>query len=419
MRVLIISANTERISMVTLALGASLVAGAAERAGHEVSFLDLLFAADPAGAVRDAIASFRPEVIGISVRNIDDQNRQEPQFLLEKVREVTAECRAGSAAPIVLGGAGYGIYPRAMLDYLGADFGIRGDGEEAFPALLQRLQEGRDPRDIPGVYVAGDPTDGGLAVVEKLDELPLWNDMLSDRTAPAPGLCVPIQTRRGCPNDCSYCSTARIQGRPIRCASPAAAAETLAHLAEQGFRHFHIVDNCFNLPESHAFELCRRIRERDLEITWRCILYPHLVKEELVDAMREAGCTEVSLGFESGCARILKTLNKRFLPRDVRLAADRLAARGIERMGFLLLGGPGETRESVEESLAFVRSLELEELKITVGIRIYPDTALARLAVREGVIAPDDDLLLPRFYLAPGLEPWIHDRVAAFTESAT
>jgi radical SAM superfamily enzyme YgiQ (UPF0313 family) len=139
----------------------------------------------------------------------------------------------------------------------------------------------------------------------------------------------------------------------------------------------------------------------------------------LVDAMREAGCTEVSLGFESGCAPVLKALNKRFLPRDVRLVADRLAARGIQRMGFLLLGAPGETRESVEESLTFVRSLELEELMITVGIRIYPHTALARRAVREGVIAPDDDLLRPRFYLAPGLEPWIHERVAEFTESAT
>jgi radical SAM superfamily enzyme YgiQ (UPF0313 family) len=419
MRVLLISANTERISMVTLALGASLVAAAAERAGHELTFLDLLFVEDLAGAVRDAIALARPDVIGISVRNIDDQNRQEPHLLLDKVKEVTAECRACSAAPIVLGGAGYSIFPREVLEFLGADFGIRGDGEAAFPALLQRLQEGRDPRDIPGVYVAGDTGDGGLAVVEKLDALPLWNETLSDRTAPAPDLCVPIQTRRGCPNDCSYCSTARIQGRPIRCASPAAAAETLAHLAEQGFHHFHIVDNCFNLPEAHAFELCRHIRERDLGITWRCILYPHLVGEELVDAMKEAGCTEVSLGFESGCARILKELNKRFLPWDVRFVSDRLAARGIHRMGFLLLGGPGETRESVEESLAFVQSLELEELMITVGIRIYPHTALARRAVSEGVIAPGEDLLRPRFYLAPGLEPWIHERVAAFTASAT
>jgi hypothetical protein len=82
-------------------------------------------------------------------------------------------------------------------------------------------------------------------------------------------------------------------------------------------------------------------------------------------------------------------------------------------MGFLLLGGPGETRETVEESLAFAASLNLEALRITVGIRIYPGTPLARRALEEGIISAADDLLFPRFYLASGLEPWIHQRVAA------
>ena len=91
--------------------------------------------------------------------------------------------------------------------------------------------------------------------------------------------------------------------------------------------------------------------------------------------------------------------------------------RGIRRMDFLLLGGPGETRDSVEESLAFGQSLGLDGLKITVGIRIYPETPLARRAAAEGVVAPGDGLLLPRFYHAPGLEPWIHEKVAAFAGS--
>lgn len=73
-------------------------------------------------------------------------------------------------------------------------------------------------------------------------------------------------------------------------------------------------------------------------------------------------------------------------------------------MGFLLLGGPGETQETVGESVAFAESLRLDQLRITVGIRIYPETPLAQLAVREGVIAAEDDLLFPRFYLTPGLE---------------
>ncbi|MBE9530984.1 MAG: hypothetical protein IMF00_06935 [Proteobacteria bacterium] len=91
-----------------------------------------------------------------------------------------------------------------------------------------------------------------------------------------------------------------------------------------------------------------------------------------------------------------------------------LAQYGIRRMGFLLLGGPGETKESVEESLAFADSLQLEAVKVTIGIRIYPETDLAKTALREGVITPDDDLLFPRFYLVKGLEDWLRETVKKY-----
>ncbi len=120
----------------------------------------------------------------------------------------------------------------------------------------------------------------------------------------------------------------------------------------------------------------------------------------------------MSLGFESGCPQVLRAMNKRFQPEEVREISERLAAHGIRRMGFLLLGGPGETKESVEESLAFARSLGLEMLKVSVGIRLYPHTPLARQAVEEGVVSPEDDLLVPRFYIRPGLEDYCASRYA-------
>ncbi len=119
------------------------------------------------------------------------------------------------------------------------------------------------------------------------------------------------------------------------------------------------------------------------------------------------------MGFESGCKRILKEMNKHFSPDEVRRACKLLADNGIRRIGFLLLGGPGETRESVQESLAFADSLDLDGLRITVGIRIYPGTQLAKRAVAEGLIASEDELLSPRFYLAPDVDPWIRNAVTA------
>lgn len=405
MNVLLVSANTERINIPALPLGAGLVAASVRAAGHTAVVLDLMTAGDPRAAIEGAVRAHRPDVIGISVRNIDDQCMESPRFLLEQVTGVVAACRACSRAPLVLGGAGYSIFPGAALAYLGADLGVCGEGEVVFPALLSRLERGADASDLPGVYAAGRGGGGRRTFARNLDRLPfpdedLWS--LADPTAS--DLWLPVQSRRGCPLDCSYCSTPAIEGRTIRARSPWLVAAEIARMARAGFRRIYFVDNTFNLPPSYALELCRWIAARRLEIAWRCILYPHDVPEELVRAMAEAGCVEVGLGFESGSAPILRAMNKRFLPDEVRGISDRLAAHGIRRMGFLLLGGPGETPASVEESLAFADSLRLDTLKITTGIRIYPDTPLARAALQEGVIAPEDDLLFPRFYLSPGLE---------------
>ena len=155
------------------------------------------------------------------------------------------------------------------------------------------------------------------------------------------------------------------------------------------------------------------LQKLDLPITWRSILYPAKLEERLVKAMAAAGCREVSLGFESGCDDILKEMNKHFLSKDVREAAGVLSDHGIHTMGFLMLGGPGETRDTVEETLAFVSALNLDALKITIGIRIYPHTKLAKLAVQDGLIAPDDDLLFPKFYMVKGLEGWLRETVAS------
>jgi radical SAM superfamily enzyme YgiQ (UPF0313 family) len=414
MRVLLIAANTEQINMLTLPLGLGLVAAATRRAGHEVTFLDLLTAADPLEAVREQIETAAPEVIGISVRNIDDQSRSDPRMLIDKVREVVAECRR-SEAPIVVGGPGFSIFPAEALAYLDADIGVWGEGEEVFPALLERLRRGEDPCTLPGVLKKGDPMPVERASVDLLDEMPLWDNVLSSSLSPTvPDLWIPLQSRRGCPNQCSYCSTEHIQGRRIRTRSPRLVADQVGRLAAAGFRRIYFVDNSFNIPLPHAMELCRELHTIEPKVEWRCILYPEHVDENLVRTMAEAGCKEVALGFESGSPRILREMNKRYTPAEVRGTSDLLQTYGIRRFGFLLLGGPGEDRDSVEESLAFAESLGLDGLRITIGIRIYPGTPLARRAVSEGIIASEEDLLAPSFYLAEGLDPWIYDRIADF-----
>jgi radical SAM superfamily enzyme YgiQ (UPF0313 family) len=417
MNVLLISANREDINMLTLPMGLACVAAAVEKDGHAVRFLDLLSVEDIPAAVKEAIRSFQPKVIGVSVRNIDDQSMEQGRFLLDQAKEVVRLCREFSAAPIVLGGAGYSIFPESALEYLGADMGIQGEGEAAFPMLLERIEHKRDLSGIPGLYLPGKGLQGPLSYIRDLDGLPYPAPAIfaaSDQ--PQTSAWLPYQTRRGCPLDCSYCSTASIEGRITRRRSPAAVVANLAGWVRSGFSQIFFVDNTFNLPVSYALELCRRITEAELKITWRCIFNPGKVSRPLVEAMAKAGCRDVSLGFESGCESVLQSMNKHFGAQEIREASHLLAEFGIKRIGFLLLGGPGETKASVEESLAFADSLKLDALKLTIGIRIYPQTDLARRAVAEGLIAPGDSLLHPRFYLVEELKPWLRETVARWAE---
>src|SRR5210317_968230 len=144
MKILLISANTEQINMPVLPLGMACVGAAVQNAGHEVKILNLMMVRDIRGLLREDISGFTPDVIGISVRNIDDQLMERPNFLLDQVRTVVSECRNFSDAPIVLGGAGYSIFPRRALEYLNADMGIQGEGEKAFVMLLERLEHKGD-----------------------------------------------------------------------------------------------------------------------------------------------------------------------------------------------------------------------------------------------------------------------------------
>jgi radical SAM superfamily enzyme YgiQ (UPF0313 family) len=411
MKVLIISANREEINMRTWPLGAACVAAAAEQSGHDVEFLDLMQVQDPQAAVSRIIEEFEPQVIGISVRNVDDQSMTDTKFFLAEVRSLISLVRKLTNAPIVLGGAGYSIFPSAMLEYLGADMGIQGEGETAFVELLDRLEREEQVVGVPGLYLPGSKLQVERLFVKDLDALPLPGARFLPDSYLQEGkeFWLPVQTRRGCPMRCSYCSTATIEGCVLRRRSPERIVQWIGEWTNLGVSHYHFVDNTFNLPQSYAKKLCRELIGARHDVTWRCIVYPFRIDENLAQLMAEAGCVEASVGFESGSALVLSGMNKRFGTEDVRRVCEALGRYGVQRMGFLMLGGPDETKESALESLEFADSLNLECVKVTIGIRIYPYTALAKTAVDEGLISPEDDLLTPRFYMAHGLEDWLRE----------
>jgi radical SAM superfamily enzyme YgiQ (UPF0313 family) len=419
MKILLVSANTETINMPVLPLGLSCIARAVRAAGHETLVVNTLDKDRLIPETLQAIDAFSPDVIGVSVRNIDDQSMEPARFLLEPVKAMIAASRSRTSAPVVVGGAGYSIFPEAALSYLCADMGIRGPGEKPFVSLLAHLENNKDPAAICGLYLPGRkpaaPRDPDSHINEYPLPLPQDQIFAPSETSDAP-VWVPFQTRRGCPMDCSYCSTAAIEGGTTRKRGLAHVTDTLATYKQAGYSRFFFVDNTFNIPPSYAKALCQSIIEKKLNLSWRCIVYPWKIDKGLAEKMAAAGCVEVSLGFESGSAQMLRAFNKKFTPADVRSVSEVFKQAHIKQTGFLLLGGPGETGQTINESLAFAESLNLDAIKITCGIRIYPETQLARQAVAQGIIAPDDNLLFPRFYMAPAVKDSIRAIVAPWLE---
>jgi radical SAM superfamily enzyme YgiQ (UPF0313 family) len=302
------------------------------------------------------------------------------------------------------------VSPLAIFEYLGADFGIIGEGEIAFRELVDRIEAEKDWRDIPGLVwrgadgVRSNPPD----FVEDLDSLRMPRRELFDgQRYAAEGGAATIVIKQGCPFDCLYCDSPHTMGKRWRMKSPGKVADELEAMRELGTSVSFFADAIFNCPVDHAREVCREMIRRRLEMHWIASVHPGFLDRDLIALMRDAGCVALSLGCDSCSERMLKILRKGFTVGQLRVAAELLEEAGVNYIVSLLIGAPGEDRETVEESLEFLSGRSPMMVDLCVGIRLMPHTKLAEIAVREGVISPDDPLMEPRFYISPQIEDWI------------
>jgi radical SAM superfamily enzyme YgiQ (UPF0313 family) len=415
MRLLFLSPNRLRLVAPPLPLGlAAVVADAALE--HDVKVVDFMFAQDPYAEVRQALADFHPHFVCISLRNIDNQDSRHSETYFPEVRELIRFLRSLTDAPVIVGGSGFSIMPRPFMDYLEADFGLVGEGEQQLRIFLGHWPEKRWSH-CPGLVwgQAGVWHCNPLQLVESLESLPppaleyftphLYHE--APGTAKLPGM-IPVQSRRGCPMKCIYCTTPLLEGRRVRFWSPETVASRMAAWHEKwGLTRFFFVDSIFNHPLDYARRLCQAIKALNLPLEWACIINPAYPDRELFHLIRQAGGVRVQVGNESGSELVLRQLAKGFGREQVEETLKLLAEAQLSFTCFLLLGGPGETPESVRESVAFLEAYHPLMVNLTVGVRIYPGLPLHKIAIAEGLVEPDDSLLWPKFYLAPAVREWI------------
>lgn len=419
MRVLLVYFNRARDLLPAPPIGLSYVASATRQAGHDVRMLDLLGSARPLQDIREIVGAFAPEVLGVSVRNIDNVVAQRPEWHLDELGRLLAAVRLATRAPVVLGGPAVSILGATALHRLDADFAIVGEGEQAFPRLLAALETTRRFEGIDGVCYR----DGGTVRTTPPARLPRFGASGMEAWVDWPayearGGTWAIQTKRGCPLTCSYCAYPAIEGRAGRMRPAEEIVDEIEHvLARARPRTVEFVDSTFNVPEEHAHAICRAIIRRGLKVNLTAMgVNPLGVSPTLFALMREAGFNSMMITPEAASETTLRHLRKGFGVEHVRRTARLARDSGIASAWFFMLGGPGETRETVEETVSFVeRHLNWRGCVsiFMTGIRILPGTELARHAAVEGALAGAPDLAEPTFYLSREVEEaWILARIS-------
>ncbi len=415
MRVLLVSANRERIPDPIFPLGLAYVGAAARHAGHQVSGLDLCFGRLPLSRLIRRVRRWRPDLIGLSLRNVDNAAYPRTVDYLQQHRDVVRTLRGVTAAPLILGGSGFSILPAAYMRVLGADWGIAGEAEDRFVALLEGLDRGIGPEALPGIHRA----DGSLTDPPGTDRQPVpVSPPASARRAP-PGLWPArelfdyaryirrggmgnIQSKRGCVFHCSYCTYPLLEGNRFRSREAGDVVDEIAALLKNHGPHpMFFVDSIFNFPRAHVEAICSEILRRGLRLRWSCYATPVKLDREQARLMAAAGCEGVELGSDALHDGQLARLGKSFDAVAAQAASRHCREAGLKVCQTLIFGAPGETPDSVRATCRVARGLRATAVVAMTGVRVYPGTPLHRHLSARGMPTSPDGGLTPTFYIDP------------------
>lgn len=399
MKILLISANTVTSPYPVYPLGLDYVAGAIPPK-HEVRLADLNHMAYPDGLI-ELLKTFSPGLIGLSLRNIDNTDTCDPRGFMGQYREIAATIRAHSNATLVLGGSGFTIFPAETMRTLQADYGVIGEGER-LALLIDALENGGDVSLIPGIVtqesVDKPPIPLGSHFIRRFDP---GNPFLSFYMKR--GGMLNLQSKRGCSFKCVYCTYPHIEGHRPRLIPPDEVARTALELQNAGGKYLFVTDSVFNSDYPHSAEVAKAFVKAGVTVPWGAFFAPTAPPGDYFKILTEAGLTHVEFGTESLSDRVLSAYGKPFRTEQVFKAHRHAIEAGLNVAHYFLLGGPGETKDTLNETLSNVDKLKKTVLFFFCGMRIYPHTALYEIALEEGQISHSESIVEPVFYQPAGI----------------
>jgi hypothetical protein len=350
------------------------VARATKAAGHDVRFIDLPETSAQHRAFRRVLSEWSADSLAVGIRNLDNSGFHGFESYLRQPAALVAEARrARPGIRVILGGPAATVDPQLVLRTVQPDHVVLGEGEESLPHAIARLEA---VELLPAIIGADEKSRAPYRVLNTgaLPAPRLYEWVANLWPYPGGDAGYPLQTKRGCPLQCTCCTYGQIEGTRYRFLDPQAVADEVEGAMARGVRVFEFVDRTFNLPPRHALGVLAALRERRLSANdVGTGLNPAKLPDELLAAMREVGFRSVILTAESASDTMLAGYQKNYRRGARHPAADLLAKHDIKTRWVFLLGGPGETPPTVGEFLGFIeeRVHSPHAVYITSGIRIY------------------------------------------------
>ncbi len=345
----------------------------------------------------------RPNYIGLSLRNLDGANSLRGDDFLSAYKDLVTLIRKNTKSPLIIGGAAFSISPNYFMDLFQADYGIKGEGEDIFCNLIQRLENGQNLDDIGELYIGGKPSacERCRYIFTPLAE---YEPHLVEYYWKMSGM-LNIQTKRGCPYNCIYCTYPEIDGRVVRNVAIDSIVDTMAKAKrDYGVNYWFFTDSVFNISKNYNTELAEAIIKSDLNISWGAYFTPSNISDEQMALYKKSGLTHIEFGTESFCDRTLEAYGKRFTFEQALNASEIALKNNVYYSHFLILGGWNDDMKAVVETIENSKRLRHTVIFPYVGMRIYPKTILQQHCINAGVIDKDDDLLQSRYYVAPDFD---------------
>jgi lipid biosynthesis B12-binding/radical SAM protein len=398
-RIFLVSSNTIVDPYPVYPVGMAIIGSALTRAGHEVRQFDFLAEAQSDAGLRKAIHDFGPDYVGISIRNIDaaDHCLIGDDWYLSTDLSLIRIIRETTPAPVILGGSGFSVMPEEILNYLGGDYGITGEGEQTVCDLIKALNEGRSVPSITGnkaAFCSGDA----------MTCQPLWEPALVEFYTGRSGM-ISMQTKRGCPYKCAYCTYPAIEGDTVRQRPPNDIANEVEKLQKTyGINTFYFTDSIFNDEEGGYLNVAETLVRRGIKIRWAAFFRPDEISKDRMSLLKRSGLYAIEAGSDAASDETLSGLNKQFTFDDVYEFNRSCVEAEIPCAHYVIFGGPGETEASVRKGLSNLEMLKNCIVFAFSGIRVFPGTLIQAQAIQEGVLKKDDSLLKPIYYFSPEID---------------